>query len=248
MSYHSRSKRWILVIGLLVGMKVDATGIPVVDVLAIVQSTLSAMENVAQTIKQIEEHRTQLQQYENQLQNTLTLDNFEWSEATQTIRRLINAIDTLEHHRSVAGSIQEYLKKYRDLNFYRTLPCFAIDGCRSEMEAINANGAEAQKRANDAVVIGIDAQQTQLVVDAVKLTALQSNTETAHGQMEALQYANQFASHQAAQLLQIRGLLVQQQASSVAYYQTLSANESLQHAGDEKARAGEFKASTIKSY
>lgn len=248
MSFKSRSKRWILVFGLVVGMEVDASGIPVVDVLALFQLTLSAMEDVAQTVKQIEEYQTQLQQYENQLRNTLTVDNFEWSEATHTIRRLINAIDTLEHYRGVAGSIQEYLKKYGDLNYYRSLPCFAIDGCRSEMEELNADGAEAQKRANDAVVIGIDAQQSQLVVDAAKLDALQSNTETAQGQMEALQYANQFASHQAAQLLQIRGLLVQQQAANVAYYQTLNANESLQRAGDEKARAGEFNASTMKTY
>ena len=239
---------WLVCIGFLMALEVHATGIPVVDVLSLIQSTITAMEDVAQTLKQIEEYRTQLQQYENQLRNTLSPPSYEWAQAEQTIHRLINAIDTLDHYKQMAGTLDGYLKKYRDLNDYRNESCFTTDGCQAQMEQIEADGSDAQKRANDALIRGIDVQQTQLMTDSAKLDALQRNTETAQGQMEALQYANQFAGHQTNQLLQIRGLLLQQQSASVAYYQTLNARTSLQQAADEKARAGQFYPSTKKKY
>lgn len=46
-------------------------GIPVIDATNVVQTTISAMQNVAAVAKQIQQYETQLQQYQNMLQNTL---------------------------------------------------------------------------------------------------------------------------------------------------------------------------------
>jgi P-type conjugative transfer protein TrbJ len=75
----------------------------------------------------------------------------------------------------------------------------------------DALGSEAQKKANDAMLKGLDQQQEAIITDATRLEQLQGNAQTAQGQMEAIGYASQIASEQANQLLQIRGLLVAQQ-------------------------------------
>ena len=70
--------------------------------------------------------------------------------------------------------------------------------------------AQAQKQANDGLFKGIDQQQDSLQADARQLERLQSAAQGAVGQMQAIQYANQLASAQGNQLLQIRGLLIAQ--------------------------------------
>ena len=51
--------------------------------------------------------------------------------------------------------------------------------------------------------------------------------------MEAIQYANQLASHQSNQLLQLRGLLMAQIAAENARDQTVAAREARQQATRE---------------
>ena len=52
-------------------VRTGIAGIPVTDGGNIAQSAVSAIQNVAQTLKQIEEYRIQLKQYETQLRNSL---------------------------------------------------------------------------------------------------------------------------------------------------------------------------------
>ena len=65
-------------------------GIPTFDTLNFSQTTISAIENVAQTLKQIEQYRTQLQQYENMIQNTVAPAAYVWDQATSTMSQLRN--------------------------------------------------------------------------------------------------------------------------------------------------------------
>jgi hypothetical protein len=71
--------------------------------------------------------------------------------------------------------------------------------------------SESQKKANDALFKGLDSTTGSLKADARTLERLQSAAQGASGQMQAIGYANQLASQQANQLLQIRGLLIAQQ-------------------------------------
>lgn len=189
-------------------------GIPVIDGGNLTQNVLTAMESVAQTLKQIEQYQTQLQQYENMLQNTAAPTAYIWDQASQTMDRLRSAIDTLDYYKRNLGSIDGYLGKFQDVAYYRASPCFSNPGCsEAEWAAMNENrrlASESQKRANDALFRGLDQQQTALQHDADTLQQLQRQAQGATGQMQAIGYANQLASQQANQLLQIRGLLVAQ--------------------------------------
>lgn len=87
--------------------------------------------------------------------------------------------------------------------------------------------SQSQKKANDAMFKGLDLQQNALNNDAATLEQLQSGAQSATGRMQAIQYANQLASHQANQLLQIRGLLIAQQNAIATKMQADADREAL---------------------
>lgn len=237
-------KQWLLacITSSFISLNAKA-GIPVIDGGNLTQNVLTAMESVAQTLKQIEQYQTQLQQYENMLQNTAAPTAYIWDQASQTMDRLRSAIDTLDYYKRSLGSIDGYLGKFQDVAYYRALPCFSNAGCsETEWAAMNENrrlASESQKRANDALFRGLDQQQAALQHDADTLQQLQRQAQGATGQMQAIGYANQLASQQANQLLQIRGLLVAQQNAIATRMQAeadLEAKQQAAHAASTEGR------------
>lgn len=232
----------------LFGASNSHAGIPVIDGSNLAQTVMSAVENVAQTLKQIEQYKTQLQQYENMIQNTAAPSSHVWDSALTTMTNLRSSIDTLNHYKASLGSIDGYLGKFKDTAGYSTSQCFQASGCSAtERAALNDGqrfGSEAQKRANDAALRGLDRQQDAMVNDARQLERLQGNAQGATGQMQALGYASQLASQQANQLLQIRGLLVAQQNAILTRNQAIADREAQQAASAEQLRKGAFRAST----
>lgn len=190
-------------------------GIPVIDGANLGQTIVSAMENVAQTLKQIQQYQTQLQQYQNMLTNTMAPASYIWDQAQSTMSGLRSSIDTLSYYKNQLGSVDAYLGKFQDTAFYRNSPCYSVNGCTpaqwAAMKDSQRLGSEAQKKANDGLFRGLNDQQQAMEDDARQLRQLQSSAQGATGQMQALGYASQLASHQSNQLLQIRALLIAQQ-------------------------------------
>ncbi|ECH9341667.1 P-type conjugative transfer protein TrbJ [Salmonella enterica subsp. diarizonae] len=228
-------------------------GIPVIDGTNVIQTTISALNNVQAVAKQIQQYQTQLQQYENMLRNTVAPAAYIWDKANSTINKLLQAQDTLNYYKNQAGSLDSYLKRYQDINYYRSSPCFNsnIECTTAELKALHnaeKDNSEARKKANDAVFKAIDQQQETLQTDADNLRDLQSQASGAKGQMEAIQAANQFASAQANQLLQIRSLLVAQQNAATTLAQAQADKEAQQAAASEAFRAGSYSHGTNKSW
>lgn len=220
-------------------------GIPVMDGGNLTQNVMTAIESVAQTIKQIEQYQTQLQQYENMIQNTVAPAAYIWDQAQSTINGLMNAVDTLNYYKTQLGSIDSYLGKFQDVAYYRSSPCFSSAGCSAAEQAVMEENrrlaSQSQKKANDALFQGLKLQQENLVADARTLERLQSSAQGATGQMQAIGYANQLASQQANQLLQIRGLLIAQQNVATNRMQTDADKEAQQaaaHATSTETRIG----------
>jgi P-type conjugative transfer protein TrbJ len=83
--------------------------------------------------------------------------------------------------------------------------------------------------------------------DARQLERLQSAAQGANGQMQAIGFANQLASQQANQLLQIRGLLIAQQ-NAMATRCRPTPTEAQQQAAGEALRKGEYRASPARNW
>src|ERR1051326_2239737 len=230
----------------------NAAGLPVIDASNLTQNIMTATESVAQTLKQIEQYRTQLQQYENMLQNTLAPTAYIWDQAVTTINQLRAAIDTLNYYKNQLGSIDSYLAKFQDVDYYRNSPCFRDGACTdAQWAALKEQqnlGSQAQKKATDALFRGLDKQQDAMVADALTLERLQSSAQGARGQMEALGYANQLASHQANQLLQLRALFIAQQNAIITRQQVIADREAREAAAAEQLRKNRFKPSSKREW
>lgn len=226
--------------------------LPVIDGANLSRNIVTALESVAQTLKQIQQYKTQLQQYQNMLQNTAAPNSYTWDQATATMNQLRRNIDTLAYYKSSLGSIDAYLAKFKDTKGYRASPCFSANGCsEAEWKAMNDArrlGLEAQKKAADGLFRGLDQQQDALQSDARQLQRLQAGAQGTTGQMQALGFANQLASQQANQLLQIRGLLISQQNLIAARNQTLADREAMQQASDEQVLKNTYRPSPVRNW
>jgi len=242
-----------LMAGSMTTMPPAQAGIPVIDGGNLIQNVLTAIESIAQTLKQIEQYKTQLEQYENMIQNTLAPAAYIWDQAQSTINGLMNAVDTLNYYKTQLGSLDSYLGNFQDVDYYRNSPCFNGTGeCTPAEQASMAENrrlaSESQKKANDALFKGLDRQQDALIADARTLERLQSAAQGATGQMQAIAFANQLASQQANQLLQIRGLLIAQQNAIATRMQAEADREAQQQAASEALRKGEFKPSPVRNW
>ena len=215
----NRVLQWIGVLLILsqtnLSPEVRAGGLAVIDIANVKQTTITAIESVEQTLKQIEEYKTQLMQYENMIRNTLAPPAYLWAQAQNVMFRLVHLTNTIRFYEQQYGSLDGYMQRFRNVDYYRASPCFNLqDKCDASAWQLLQNGqntsTEAQKKANDSLLIGLGEHQHQIPVDAAHLQMLQQKTETAEGQMAALQYANQLAAFQANQLLQMRQMLIAQ--------------------------------------
>jgi P-type conjugative transfer protein TrbJ len=226
--------------------------IPVIDGANLTQTVVTAVENVAHTLKQIEQYKTQLQQYENMMQNTAAPATNIWDAATTTMNQLRGSIDTLNYYKTNLGSIDAYLGKFKDTAAYRGSSCYSVNGCTpaewAAMKDSERLGSESQKRATDALFRGLDSQQDAMQSDASQLQRLQSSAQGATGQMQAIGYANQLASHQSNQLLQIRGLLIAQQNAIATRNQALADREAKEAAASSQLRMGTYRPSPSASW
>jgi P-type conjugative transfer protein TrbJ len=106
---------------------IRAGGMAVIDMANIKQTTITAYENVEMRLKQIDQYRTQLQQYENMLRNTVAPAAYVWAKAEYTMNRLVQASNTLKYYQD-QGGVENYLNRYRNASYYSGSPCFNLGG------------------------------------------------------------------------------------------------------------------------
>jgi len=231
------TKLFLLLFIICVPNQIQATGIPVFDAATASQTTISAIENVASVAKQIQQYQTQLQQYENQIKNTVAPAAYVWSKAQYTMNRLVRASNTLKYYQT-QGGIDSYLNRYRNASYYSNSPCFGLGvKCSAAEWQLMREGqiksTDAQKSATDAALKGLELHQLEAPLDAAHLQLLQSNAQTAQGQMEAIQYANQLAGYQSNQLLQVKTMLVAQHNVEIVREQARIDKEAMGQAAHE---------------
>lgn len=215
------------------------------------QSLLTASRTLQQVNKQIQQYELQVQQYKNMVKNITSPNDYTFDQVEMNINMLITAIDTLKQYKEQLG-LDNYLSKYKDMNYYKT-KCFnKTTGCSSEewrgIKQTQTLGFEAQKKANDAMLKSVDQHQTGLKNDSKQLTKLQSSTKSADGHMKAIQHTNQLASYQSHQMLQIRGLMVAQQNAEATRAQAEADRKSQESAASEQVRQNSFKPSQNRNW
>lgn len=215
------------------------------------QNVTAAISEVTQELKQVEQYTTQLRelmtaklQLDDMLQNTQQLAQFNWDDAQGIVSELVELTNTIDSFKTQLGGFDNFLGQFQDIDYYRFLPCVGGNTCtpsdRAKIAESNRFGSEIRKKANDALFRGIDQQQQTLKKDADHLKALQKTAQSSTGRLQVLQAANELASEQANQLLQIRGLLVAQQNAVATQMQVQNDKEARAMALEEKFKSGSY--------
>ncbi|CAG0991147.1 hypothetical protein ANRL3_02783 [Anaerolineae bacterium] len=236
-----------------------AVGELTLDIANLAENVSSAIDGATATAKQAQQYVTQLEQYmeqvrqyENMVKNTAAPAVYVWDKANRTINELTAMASSVDYYKSKYGSIDGYMSKFQDVSYYRSSPCYGPHGCsadeKAKLDETIKIASAARKQANDAALKGLEQQQKQLDEDSRNLERLQSQAQTADGQMKALQAANQLASNQAAQLLQIRALLQQQQQILLAQSQAEADREARELASDEVFHGGTYTKSSGRTW
>ena len=204
--------------GLVALPREPAAQIPVTDVAGNaqwLQQTLTQIRTLAQEAEsygtQLQQYQTQLQQYANMVTNTMALPQEAWGTVQSDIMRvqgLSNAASLL------SGNSGSLISRLQNASVYSSQAgnLAAIPGqITGYQQTIGTNLSTMGK------MLGM--QQGMESNNAALLATLQQHSESAAGQMQAIQAGNELAHAQAAQLMQIQATLfgtAQMQATQMA--------------------------------
>lgn len=212
-------------IALSVSFTANAGGILVYDVLNNIQTTVSAMEDVAQTIQQAQQYKTQLDQWNDQIKNSANAENYIWDKSDSTLDNILKTVDAVSPMLAGQG-LDQYLSGYKSLGDYTAAQqqeCFKSAACVAthQTEIMEAQGQRStqQAQANQAAMRSVVAQQEQIRQDAQNLRQLQRTAQTANGRKAAIDAGNMLASAQVDNLLKMREILNTQQQMQAAQAQ-----------------------------
>lgn len=211
---------------LVMSMNAMATGIPVLDALNTVQSTISAIEDVSQTMQMADSYETQLEQLADQERNSQGPSSWRWDQADRTLDGVLKTVDALSPMFGGQQGIDEYLSGFKGLDGYSSdqiTKCIQSAGCQSthNQQVQDAQDIRSQQQvlANQAAMRNVMEQQKLIMQDAKQLRYLQEIAQDSEGRMAAMQAGNQLASAQVNNLLQLRTLLLAQQQMQAAQAQ-----------------------------
>jgi len=148
---------------------------------------------------QLQQYQTQLNQYSNMVQNTVALPTQAWNTAQSDImqvRALSNAASML------SGNTGSMLTRLQSGSAYvnQAASLGNVSGQLTMYQQTIGNNVLTLSR-----TLGL--QQSQQQSDAALLAQLQQHSQSATGQMQALQAGNELASANATQLMQIQATL-----------------------------------------
>ncbi|TCL66344.1 P-type conjugative transfer protein TrbJ [Rhizobium sp. BK251] len=191
------------------------------------------LTQIGQLATQIE---NQLKIYQNMLQNTTQLPDHIWGEVQADLDRLRNVVDQgqgIAFSMSNADDLlKQRFKSYADLQ--TDLP--NSDSFSSTYQSWSATNRETIASTLKAASLTAD----QFDTEESTMSSLRSMSESADGQMKALQVGHEIAAQQVAQMQKLRGLVSQQMTMMGTWLQSKQADEDLAQARREKFFNTEF--------
>lgn len=169
---------------------------------------------------QLQQYQTQLQQYTNMITNTVALPQQVWS----TVQSDIMRVQALSNASSLlSGNSGSLITRLQNASSYANQvgSLANIPGQITGYQQTIGNNLSTMGK-----TLGL--QQGQEASNAALLASLQQHSQSAAGQMQAIQAGNELAHQQATQLLQIQATLsgtAQMQATQMAVNANRTATE-----------------------
>ncbi|TIR47755.1 MAG: P-type conjugative transfer protein TrbJ [Mesorhizobium sp.] len=194
------------------------------------QSTEQINNQVTQITQLAEQIQNQLKIYENMLQNTAQLPNHIWGQVENDLNRLRSLAAQGQGIAFSMSNADEVLKqRFQSYADFKTgLP----DGASFSSTYQNWSTTNRDTIAGTLKAAGLSAEQFSS--EESTMDSLRSMSESADGQMKALQVGHEIAAQQVAQMQKLRGLIAQQTTMMGTWLQSEQADKDLAQARREK--------------
>lgn len=167
---------------------------------SIAEQLVSDAKQVQQYATQISQYQTQLQQYQNMLQNTVTLPQAIWSTVTNDIMQVRNLTNAASLLTGNSGTIMSRLQSAQG---YASQATFLPQNMGSQFTMWQ----QTLGNASNSLGRTLGVQQGQEQNDAALQARIQLQSQSAVGQMQAIQAGNQLAGLANTQLNEIQTTL-----------------------------------------
>lgn len=209
------------------------------ELVGLVGQSAEQIQNQVQQITQLAEQiQNQIRIYENMLQNTLQLPNHVWGQVESDLARLQGLVNQGQGIAFSMGNIDDVLKqRFQSFAEFQTglANGESFSSSYQDWSDTNRDTIAATLRA-----AGFTAEQ--FGSEEATMSQLRSMSQSAVGQMQALQVGHQIAAQQVAQSQKLRGLVSQQMTMMATWYQSEQAARDL-----AQTRREEFFKSTAPS-
>lgn len=170
-----------------------------IDIKSIAQQALAYQRQAQQLAQQVQSYTTQLRQYENMVQNTISLPMSAWNTVQNTImqvQRLSNVSMML------GGQSATLMSRLNGATGYIS-QVGGMANITTQYSGWSQNAASQMQQ----TIAALGFNEQQMRSDSGLLATLQVHSQTAEGQMQAIQAGNEMASFTAMQAMQTQQLL-----------------------------------------
>lgn len=191
-------------------------------------------EQVNNQIKQItqlaEQIQNQLNIYNNMLQNTAQLPNHVWGQVQNDLTKLQNIVSQGQGVAFSMGNIDDVLKQR--FQSFADMKSNLPDG--TGFSSTYQNWSDTNRDTIGGTLRAANLTAQQFTSEESTMSSLRSMSESADGQMKALQVGHQIATQQVAQMQKLRGLVSQQMTMMGTWFQSEQAQKDLAQARREQ--------------
>ncbi|WP_052522786.1 P-type conjugative transfer protein TrbJ [Ensifer sp. BR816] len=209
------------------------------ELVALVGKSAEQVNNQITQINQLAEQiQNQLRIYENMLQNTAQLPDHVWGQVESDLSRLQSIVGQGQGIAFSMGNIDDQLKQrfqsYAEMQ--TNLPS------QASFSTTYQSWSDTNRDTIAGTLKAANLTAEQFASEESTMSSLRSMSESADGQMKALQVGHEIATQEVAQLQKLRGLVSQQMTMMGTWYQSEQAQKDL-----AQARRNEFFSSTAPS-
>jgi P-type conjugative transfer protein TrbJ len=187
------------------------------ELVGLVGQSAEQIQNQATQITQLAEQiQNQIRIYDNMLQNTLQLPNHIWGQVEGDLARLQNLVTQGQGIAFSMGNVDDVLKqRFQSFGEFKS---GLANGESFSSSYQNWSDTNRDTIASTLRAAGFTAEQFSS--EEATMGQLRSMSQSAAGQMQALQVGHQIAAQQVAQSQKLRGLVSQQMTMMATWYQS----------------------------
>lgn len=201
------------------------------ELVKLLESSGVQVENQVKQIAQLAEQiQNQLNIYQNMLQNTAQLPAHIWGEVENDLNRLQNVVAQGQGVAFSMGNIDDVLKQR--FQSFAAMNTAVPDG--KSFSSTYQSWSDTNRDTISGTLKAANLTAKQFSNEESTMAALRSMSESADGQMKALQVGHEIAAQEVAQMQKLRGLVSQQMTMMGTWYQSEQAREDLAQARREK--------------